>query len=119
MQQQLMAVCMHFQEQLTTDIFFTYFKVNDYWMYLCIILDLFSRRIVDYRVSRNASTNLVTSTFRTAFRERGNPSGLTFHSDRGKHANVPSRASGIPHSLSVFVMLYSPILGNPMLPPKV
>ena len=51
----------------------TYFKVNDYWMYLCIILDLFSRRIVDYRVSRNASTNLVTSTFRTAFRERGNP----------------------------------------------
>ena len=62
----------------------TYFKVNDYWMYLCIILDLFSRRIVDYRVSRNASTNLVTSTFRTAFRERGNPSGLTFHSDRGK-----------------------------------
>ncbi len=62
----------------------TYFKVNDYWMYLCIILDLFSRRIVGYRVSRNASTNLVTSTFRTAFRERGNPSGLTFHSDRGK-----------------------------------
>ena len=62
----------------------TYFKVNGYWMYLCIILDLFSRRIVGYRVSRNASTNLVTSTFRTAFRERGNPSGLTFHSDRGR-----------------------------------
>ena len=53
-------------------------------MYLCIILDLFSRRIVDYRVSRNASTNLVTSTFRAAFRERGNPADLTFHSDRGK-----------------------------------
>ena len=62
----------------------TYFKVNDYWVYLCIILDLFSRKIVGYRVSRNASTNLVTSTFRTAFRERGNPSSLTFHSDRGK-----------------------------------
>ena len=60
------------------------FKVSRHWMYFCIILDLFSRRIVDYRVSRNASTNLVTSTFRTAFRERGNPSGLTFHSDRGK-----------------------------------
>jgi putative transposase len=62
----------------------TYFKVNDYWVYLCAILDLFSRKIVGYRVSRNASTNLVTSTFRTAFRERGNPDGLTFHSDRGK-----------------------------------
>lgn len=62
----------------------TYFKVNDYWVYLCVILDLFSRKIVGYRVSRNASTNLATSTFRTAFRERGNPSSLTFHSDRGK-----------------------------------
>ena len=62
----------------------TYFKVNNYWVYLCIILDLFSRKIVGYRVSRNASTNLVTSTFRTAFQDRGNPSGLTFHSDRGK-----------------------------------
>ena len=62
----------------------TSFKVNDYWVYLCVILDLFSRKIVGYRVSRNASTNLVTSTFRTAFRERGNPSSLTFHSDRGK-----------------------------------
>lgn len=62
----------------------TYFKVNDYWVYLCVILDLFSRKIVGYRVSRNASTNLVTSTFRTAFRERGNPSSLTFHSDHGK-----------------------------------
>ena len=62
----------------------TYFKVNDYWVYLCIILDMFSRKVVSYRVSRNASTNLITSTFRTAFRERGNPSGLTFHSDRGK-----------------------------------
>ena len=62
----------------------TYFKVNDYWLYLCIILDLFSRKIVGHRVSRNASTNLVTSTFRTAFRERGTPADLTFHSDRGK-----------------------------------
>ncbi len=62
----------------------TYFKVNDYWLYLCIILDLFSRKIVGYRVSRNASTNLVTGTFRAAFRERGTPADLTFHSDRGK-----------------------------------
>ena len=29
----------------------TYFKVNNYWVYLCIILDLFSRKIVGYRVS--------------------------------------------------------------------
>ena len=35
-------------------------------------------------MSRNASTNLVTTTFRNAYRERGEPKDLTFHSDRGK-----------------------------------
>ncbi|SFO94005.1 Transposase InsO and inactivated derivatives [Oscillibacter sp. PC13] len=62
----------------------TYFKVNPYWVYLCTILDLYSRKIVGYRVSRNASTNLVTTTFQNAYQERGRPKSLTFHSDRGK-----------------------------------
>ena len=62
----------------------TCFKVNNYWVYLCIILDLFSRKIVGYRVSRNQSTNLVTTTFRNAYQTRGKPQNLTFHSDRGK-----------------------------------
>lgn len=62
----------------------TYFRVSGYWVYLCIILDLFSRKIVGYRVSRNASTNLVTTAFRNAYQGRGKPKNLTFHSDRGK-----------------------------------
>lgn len=62
----------------------TYFKVSGYWVYLCIILDLFSRKIIGHRVSRNASTNLVTTAFRNAYQERGRPKGLIFHSDRGK-----------------------------------
>ncbi len=62
----------------------TYFKVKSYWFYLCIILDLYSRKIVGWRVSRNMSTNLVTATFKAAFQERGQPQNLTFHSDRGK-----------------------------------
>ena len=62
----------------------TYFKVSGYWVYLCIILDLYSRKIVGHRISRNASTNLVTATFRNAYLERSKPKNLTFHSDRGK-----------------------------------
>lgn len=62
----------------------TYFRVSGYWVYLCIILDLFSRKIVWYKVSRNASTNLVTMAFRNAYQGRGKPKNLTFHSDRGK-----------------------------------
>ena len=61
----------------------TYFKVKSYWVYLCVILDLYSRKIIAWRVSRHMSTNLVTATFKTAFEERGRPQNLTFHSDRG------------------------------------
>lgn len=61
----------------------TYFKIKDYALYLCVIIDLFSRRVVGYRVSKKSSTHLATATFRAAFQGRGTPTGLTFHSDRG------------------------------------
>lgn len=61
----------------------TYFKVKNLGVYLCTIIDFFSRRVVGYRISRCASTRLVTMTFRNAYAERGEPSDLTFHSDRG------------------------------------
>ena len=63
---------------------FTYFKVKDHWLYFCIILDLYSRKIIGFRISKNASTNLITATFRGAYEARGCPTGLAFHSDRGK-----------------------------------
>lgn len=61
----------------------TYFKIKGYAVYLCVIIDLFSRMVVGYRVSRKCSTHLVTATFKDAFRVRGKPTKLTFHSDRG------------------------------------
>ncbi|HWS42415.1 MAG TPA: IS3 family transposase, partial [Pseudoflavonifractor sp.] len=61
----------------------TYFKIDNRPIYLCVIIDLFSRKVVGFKVSRNMSTQLVTATFRSAFSERGRPEGLLFHSDRG------------------------------------
>ena len=61
----------------------TYFKIKGYAVYLCVIIDIFSRMVVGYRVSRKCNTHLVTSTFKDAFCSRGDPEGLTFHSDRG------------------------------------
>lgn len=61
----------------------TYFKVKSYWLYLCIILDLYSRKIIGWRVSKHMSTHLVTATFKTTYQERRQPQNLTFHSDRG------------------------------------
>ena len=42
-------------------------KINDKYLYVCAILDLFSRKVVAYRVSPKNSTYLITSTFRQAF----------------------------------------------------
>lgn len=61
----------------------TYFKIKRSWLYLCVIIDLFSRKVIAHRISRSASTRLVTTTFRAAYAERGMPKNLTFHSDRG------------------------------------
>lgn len=62
----------------------TSFKVKEIRLYLFVILDLYARKVIAHRVSRNSSTNLLTATFRTAYKDRGMPKDLTFHSDQGK-----------------------------------
>ena len=61
----------------------TCFKINDKYLYVCAILDLFSRRVIAYRVSPKNSTYLITSTFRQAHQNRNAPQSLMFHSDQG------------------------------------
>ena len=61
----------------------TAFKVKENWLYLCVIIDLYSRMVVGYNISRNASTQLLTRTFKEAYFERGKPTKLLFHSDQG------------------------------------
>lgn len=62
---------------------FTYIEVQGKWMYLCVVIDLYSRRVINYQISRSASKNLVSKTFLNAYRKRGCPKNLIFHSDRG------------------------------------
>lgn len=61
----------------------TCFKVNGKYLYVCVILDLFSRKVVAYRVSPKNSTYLIASTFRLAFQIRNSPVGPTFRNDQG------------------------------------
>ena len=61
----------------------TCFKVKEQYFYICVIIDLFSRRIISYGISKSSSTYLITSTFRKALKARNYPANLTFHSDRG------------------------------------
>ena len=61
----------------------TQFRLHQQTYYICVILDLFSRKVVAYRVSESQSTQLVTLTFKQAYMQRLPPVGLIFHSDRG------------------------------------
>lgn len=57
--------------------------VNGEWVYLGGWLDLFSRRIVGWRVDDNMEDALVTSPLRMALQSRQPAHGLITHSDRG------------------------------------
>ena len=61
----------------------TTFKVKGIYYYICVVIDLYSRKIIGYKISPNASTQIVTTSFKMAFQNRNRPSGLLFHSDQG------------------------------------
>ena len=62
---------------------FTYIKVNGKWYYLCIVMDLFSRKIIGWHISGNHDVNLTMTAFRKAYASRDVSYGLIFHSDQG------------------------------------
>lgn len=78
----------------------TAFKYRDTYYYIAAIIDLFSRKVIAYKVSKQNSTQVVTSVFRAAYHDRSPESGLVFHSDRG--AQYTSLAfSRLTHSCKV------------------
>lgn len=62
---------------------FTYLKIKNKNIYLCAIMDLYSRKIVGWKLSYSLDTKLLMKTFKYAFLKRGKPSNLIFHSDMG------------------------------------
>ncbi len=51
--------------------------------HVCVIMDLYSRKIISYKLSQRASTQLITSTFNKALSKRYPCTPKMFHSDRG------------------------------------
>ena len=50
---------------------FTYIKAGEKWYDLCVIIDLFSRKVVSWQLSDKADTALVMNAFRKAYEKRG------------------------------------------------
>lgn len=61
----------------------TYIWTREGWLYLAVILDVYSRAIIGYAVSHRLTTNLVLDAFTRALSRRTISPGLILHSDRG------------------------------------
>lgn len=68
-------------QKWTTDI--TYIPTLEGWLYLAVVLDLFSRRIVGWAMSARMTSSLVIDALQMAIQRRQPPTGLLHHSDRG------------------------------------
>lgn len=61
----------------------TYLKTGEGWMYLAIVMDLYSRRIVGWHIDKRMKQGLISKALIKAYNLRQPPKGLVFHSDRG------------------------------------
>lgn len=64
-----------------TDI--TYIRTGTGWLYLAIVLDLYSRKVVGWAMAPNMPAQLVCTALQMAIQQRRPAPGLIVHSDRG------------------------------------
>ena len=61
----------------------TYIATERGWLYLAVFLDLYSRMVVGWALSRSLSSHVVQMALQRAIRRRRPEVGLIIHSDRG------------------------------------
>jgi len=61
----------------------TYLRTAEGWMYLAIVMDLYSRRIVGWHIDKRMTVDLIAKALIKAVNIRQPGKGLVFHSDRG------------------------------------
>ena len=61
----------------------TYLRTTQGWLYLAVIIDLFSRRVVGWQLSERIDAKLVCDALQAAMFMRGKPQGVLVHTDRG------------------------------------
>jgi len=84
-----------------TDV--TYIPTFEGWLYLAVILDLFSRRVVGWAASPNNDRELALKALHQAVAARRPPHGLIHHSDRGS----PYASADYRNALAIYGMKQS------------
>ena len=62
---------------------FTYIDTGEGWLFLAVVLDLFSRRVVGWSMQEQMTAQLVMDALTMALWRRGKPKALLHHSDQG------------------------------------
>jgi transposase InsO family protein len=68
-------------EKFVTDI--TYMPTDEGWLYLSVIIDLYSRMVIGWSMANHMRAELVCDTLEMAMFRRGMPTGVIVHSDKG------------------------------------
>lgn len=68
-------------EKWVSDI--TYIRTKEGWVYLAVVIDLFSRKVIGYSMEDSMHTKLCSDALRMALVRRYYPKELVHHSDRG------------------------------------
>jgi transposase InsO family protein len=61
----------------------TYIRLETEFVYLAVVIDAFSRRVIGWALDRTIEDDLSLAALRMAYEQRQPPSGLVHHSDRG------------------------------------
>ena len=70
----------------------TYLRTQEGWMYLAIVMDWYSRKIIGWAMDKRMTTPLVARAMHMAIHLRRPAKGLIFHSDRGaQYTSQPFR----------------------------
>lgn len=69
----------------------TYIRTRAGWMYLAVVLDLFSRKVIGWAMATAMPAELVCRALRLALQQRAPAPGLIVHTDRG------SQYAGLEH----------------------
>ncbi|MCF8824500.1 DDE-type integrase/transposase/recombinase, partial [Xanthomonas campestris] len=62
---------------------FTFIRTHEGWMYLAVVIDLFSRQVVGWAMRDRADTELVVQAVLSAVWRRKPNAGCLVHSDQG------------------------------------
>jgi transposase InsO family protein len=75
----------------------TYIRTRRGWLYLAVVLELYSRKIVGWAMAPGMPAHLVCDALKMAIQSRRPPPGLIVHSDRGRQYASVEHALVLQH----------------------